>query len=188
MIRWLEDIALRTWNYWFSLVADIAFGVAVMGYVLAHIADAPEYLLWVPVAMVVGSEVQGLWEYTFHRWVYHGAHATSPRGHQYHHAHPRALLALPWFVGTLVIAAFLGFYHLIIADPVMASAAATGTIFRYVLYGVLHHSFHHASLRWRWWRSLRGFHNVHHALPERNFGVSTRLWDRVFGTHHKPAR
>jgi sterol desaturase/sphingolipid hydroxylase (fatty acid hydroxylase superfamily) len=48
---------------------------------------------------------------------------------------------------------------------------------------------HHGRPRWNWIKELRKHHMVHHSPlleHEKKFGVSTTLWDHVFGTYGRP--
>ena len=38
------------------------------------------------------------------------------------------------------------------------------------------------------YRRLCARHKIHHKLPDRNFGVTTSLWDHVFRTDHGSMR
>jgi sterol desaturase/sphingolipid hydroxylase (fatty acid hydroxylase superfamily) len=58
-----------------------------------------------------------------------------------------------------------------------------GAVFGYLAYDLLHYAAHAGSLRGRVPRYLRQHHLTHHfRTPETRFGVSSPLWDRVFGT------
>jgi 4-hydroxysphinganine ceramide fatty acyl 2-hydroxylase len=51
----------------------------------------------------------------------------------------------------------------------------------------MHHSLHHYRLPFAWFRHLQSEHRIHHAMPETNFGVTMRFWDKVFGTEFTKA-
>jgi sterol desaturase/sphingolipid hydroxylase (fatty acid hydroxylase superfamily) len=58
-----------------------------------------------------------------------------------------------------------------------------GVAFGYLAYDLLHYAGHAGALRGRVGHYLRQHHMTHHyRLPETRFGVSSPLWDRVFGT------
>jgi sterol desaturase/sphingolipid hydroxylase (fatty acid hydroxylase superfamily) len=55
----------------------------------------------------------------------------------------------------------------------------------YVVYDLMHYYVHHARPKHRWLRRLQGHHASHHfnkKFQEKRFGVSSPLWDYVFGT------
>jgi sterol desaturase/sphingolipid hydroxylase (fatty acid hydroxylase superfamily) len=63
--------------------------------------------------------------------------------------------------------------------PIVAGGALA-----YLWYDLLHYAIHRGPLRSRLGAALRRNHLMHHyMLPERRFGVSTTLWDHVFGTN-----
>ena len=60
-----------------------------------------------------------------------------------------------------------------------------GFAFGYVAYDLTHYFLHHARPKNRWLRKLQGHHASHHfnkKFREKRFGVSSPLWDYVFGT------
>jgi sterol desaturase/sphingolipid hydroxylase (fatty acid hydroxylase superfamily) len=53
-------------------------------------------------------------------------------------------------------------------------------------YTVLHHCEHAVRIKSVWFESMRRrwiAHAVHHGRADKNYGVTTALWDRVFGTY-----
>ena len=53
-----------------------------------------------------------------------------------------------------------------------------GIVAGYVVYSYIHSCLHQGIKLGK----LRELHVQHHQRPDRNFGVTTLLWDRVFGT------
>jgi dihydroceramide fatty acyl 2-hydroxylase len=59
-----------------------------------------------------------------------------------------------------------------------------GFILGYVTYDCTHYYVHHFRPTSSYMKKLRAHHmNHHHNTPERKFGVSSMVWDRVFGTN-----
>jgi len=59
-----------------------------------------------------------------------------------------------------------------------------GFLSGYVLYDMLHYSMHHFNIKSGYIRKIRRHHMRHHSLtPDKRFGVTSDIWDRVFGTH-----
>lgn len=120
-------------------------------------------------------------EYATHRWVLHGfTGRTYDFLHGGHHRHPhdvrRAHVPL---THSLAIAALLHAAAFAVFD---AWSWLAGLLFGYVTFEVMHALLHS---RWRRFvgRRLKTHHARHHHVDERGgFGVSTRFWDRVFGT------
>lgn len=53
-----------------------------------------------------------------------------------------------------------------------------GVLAGYVVYSYVHCKLHEGSK----FGKLKDWHDIHHELPDRNFGVTTLFWDRVFRT------
>jgi 4-hydroxysphinganine ceramide fatty acyl 2-hydroxylase len=63
-----------------------------------------------------------------------------------------------------------------------AVAVYSGGIFGYVCYDLTHYFLHHRNLP-SYWRGLKKYHLAHHfADYQVGYGVTSRFWDRVFGT------
>lgn len=134
----------------------------------------------------------GLWtltEYTMHRWVFH----YEPRSawgqrihfltHGVHHAYPRdsTRLVMPPIVSLPLATLFGVAFHL--AGGSWAPAAFAGFLVGYVAYDTIHYATHHWPMKGPVGRFLKEYHLRHHYVDEdRGFGVSTPVWDHVFGT------
>jgi 4-hydroxysphinganine ceramide fatty acyl 2-hydroxylase len=67
----------------------------------------------------------------------------------------------------------------------LADGLTVGVMAGYWWYGVVHHVVHHHanSSSPSYFNDLRAWHMRHHYSPKRgNFGVTTPIWDYVFGT------
>jgi sterol desaturase/sphingolipid hydroxylase (fatty acid hydroxylase superfamily) len=181
---WLLAITLAPWNYPLSFVADATVALTLLTWA-AFTVERPGAV--VPV-VVFGLFSWTLLEYVSHRFVFHGSQA--PRafreGHGRHHGAPEARLAMPFFVSPLV--------GLVVAGTAAAAIGASlGALFTgvcalgYIAYGGLHHLVHSDAhfppVPW-----LRSVHEVHHRRPNRNFGVTSPIWDLVLGTWTPPQR
>lgn len=63
-----------------------------------------------------------------------------------------------------------------------ALAVYCGAVFGYICYDVTHYFLHHKNLP-LWYKEVKKYHLQHHFLDyEAGFGVTSRFWDRVFGT------
>ncbi|KAL3424496.1 CC1-like family splicing factor [Phlyctema vagabunda] len=68
----------------------------------------------------------------------------------------------------------------------IATAVYCGGIFGYVCYDLTHYFLHHRNLP-SYWRELKKYHLQHHFMDyENGFGVTSRFWDRIFGTQLQP--
>lgn len=131
-----------------------------------------------------------LLEYLLHRVFFHHAPIVS-RIHERHHDSPNELIGTPAWVSVLIgligiaapLCAALGFD--------LGTAVTAGLVAGYLWYVFVHYASHH----WRprpnsYLYRARLRHARHHHLSHNgNFGVTTNVWDRVFGTAlEKPAR
>ncbi|PHH60960.1 hypothetical protein CDD81_1017 [Ophiocordyceps australis] len=63
-----------------------------------------------------------------------------------------------------------------------AMAVYCGGVFGYICYDLTHYFLHHENLP-LWYKQLKKYHLQHHFLDyELGFGVTSKFWDRVFGT------
>jgi sterol desaturase/sphingolipid hydroxylase (fatty acid hydroxylase superfamily) len=100
-----------------------------------------------------------------------------------HHDKPTGTFSLPWFIPFLISIVLFFIIYLLIGLS-LAGALSAGIMLAYLYYEYMHYSFHRYPHRTRYYRRLKAFHLVHHKVAYTNFGVTTTLWDRVFGTHY----
>ncbi|CAI6336499.1 unnamed protein product [Periconia digitata] len=133
-------------------------------------------------------------EYTLHRCLFHldyylpnnrvaiTAHFLL---HGIHHYLPmdKYRLVMPPTLFSVLAAPFWKVAHGIIFWNYQAAMVAyCGGIFGYVCYDCTHYFLHHRSLP-AYYQSLKKYHLAHHfADYENGFGVTSRFWDRIFGT------
>ena len=107
-------------------------------------------------------------EYIVHRFVLHGF---APTEHRLHHANPDvAVLTIFWQIWFCFALVYL----------IAGGAFVAGALVAYTWYLFVHHSVHHGPDKLP--LSLLKHHQSHHRFSAGNFGVSTTLWDHVFGT------
>jgi sterol desaturase/sphingolipid hydroxylase (fatty acid hydroxylase superfamily) len=142
----------------------------------------PQPFIWA-IVYCIGLVGWTLIEYLLHRALFHHAPILT-RMHERHHHSPQDLLGTPVWASVLIAL-------IAVAVPLMATlgfglgtAATGGMATGYLCYVFVHHTTHH-------WRPRRGSylyrarlrHARHHHLSQAgNFGVTTDIWDRVFGT------
>jgi sterol desaturase/sphingolipid hydroxylase (fatty acid hydroxylase superfamily) len=146
------------------------FGEMFLAPLIAIVLFAKSPLGWIETAMVasVGIITWTFAEYAVHRFV---LHRFAPTQHGTHHAHPgEPVLSIFWqiWVCFAVVYLFVG------------GAFLAGALAAYAWYLFVHHCAHHSHDR------IPAFlirnHQCHHELASRNYGVTTTLWDHVFGT------
>jgi sterol desaturase/sphingolipid hydroxylase (fatty acid hydroxylase superfamily) len=125
-----------------------------------------------------------LLEYVIHRIALHRMPIFSPM-HTLHHNAPLAYIATPSWISVSV---WLGVVMLPLwwyAGLNVADGITVGLMTGYWWYGYVHHVIHHHTRKRTsaYFSELRAWHMRHHHSPLRgNFGVTTHLWDHVFGT------
>lgn len=164
------------------------------------------WLLWrtfalhqLPLLPVLGIGALALlaWtltEYTLHRFVFHYP-ARSKLGkrfvylfHGNHHDDPRdkTRLVMPPSGGIPIMAVLMFLFGLVIPSPWIEPFAAF-FIVGYLIYDYIHYATHHFSMKSPVAKYLRRYHLKHHYSGEvGRYGVSSPLWDFVFGTTGTP--
>ncbi len=166
--------------------ADFAIYALAVGTLLALAALSGDWRgrdAWL-IASLAGFAAWTLLEYVLHRFVLHRVPLIAPM-HGAHHISPRAFIGTPtWmtlalFLLVVFLPAWRGF------SLNVASGLTAGVMAGFLWYGILHHSIHHGRPRAiaSQFRELARRHRRHHySRQSGNFGVTTGLWDWVFGT------
>lgn len=138
---------------------------------------------------VVGGFFFTLVEYTIHRYFYHMG-ATNPKRarmqyviHGVHHDHPRdkKRLAMPPLASLVLASMFIGLFRLTLG--VNGFAFGGGFLSGYATYLLVHYSIHVYNPPKNFLRVIWKHHNLHHFVGDTGgFGVSSPLWDHIFGT------
>jgi len=160
------------------------------------------FLLWrtffvhhLPAAGVAGWAVAGLivWtltEYCAHRFLFHfpaKRRATKYAVYLFHGVHhdapqDKTRLVMPP-AGAIVLAfLFFGLFSIFVPSPWIEPFFAFW-LAGYLTYDYIHYATHHFRMRGRVPRFLKRYHMQHHfQKSDAHFGVSSPLWDYVFGT------
>jgi 4-hydroxysphinganine ceramide fatty acyl 2-hydroxylase len=104
--------------------------------------------------------------------------------HGVHHEFPNdsSRLVMPPGASVPLALLFYGLFRLA-AGPVLSPALFAGFVFGYLVYDTVHYAVHHRTLPTAWGRYTKWRHQRHHFQdPDRDFGVSSPLWDLVMGT------
>ena len=131
-------------------------------------------------------------EYIIHRYAFH----YEPRSswgkrlhfmmHGVHHDYPNDASRLVMPPSVSVPLAFLFYGMFLILFGRYTPAAFAGLIFGYLCYDMIHYATHHFSMKNRVWQRLKQYHLLHHYKDDHiGFGVSSPLWDFVFGTRRR---
>ena len=167
-------------NYWAEFCLDIPLGVVLIFEGLRHY-DIQSFEVFLIV--LLGLFIFSYFEYSVHRWLFHGSVEIFVQGHRAHHKNPQGYDALPFFLPSLVILGLTGVFFLLM--PASYAFLLSGVMaFGYVTYGLSHFSIHHTRFRQPLARRWAANHLIHHYHPESNFGVTTPLWDILLGTRY----
>ena len=128
-------------------------------------------------------------EYLVHRYVFHMSTYTAARKkiqyimHGVHHEFPKDKdrLAMPPLLSITVVTILLLLFRLVLGDYTFAFLP--GFLVGYASYLAVHYMVHAYQPPKNFFRALWVNHSVHHYKDgDSDFGVSSPLWDYIFGT------
>ncbi|RLD27168.1 MAG: fatty acid hydroxylase [Bacteroidetes bacterium] len=128
-------------------------------------------------------------EYMVHRFVFHMTLTTTIRKkiqylfHGVHHEYPRDKdrLAMPPLASIALAVLTFGLINLVLGR--WSYGFVAGFLNGYALYLFVHYIVHAWKMPQNSFKTLWLYHNIHHYQDENvAFGVSSHLWDKVFGT------
>ncbi|SMR46732.1 unnamed protein product [Zymoseptoria tritici ST99CH_1A5] len=147
---------------------------------------------------IVGLCIWTIVEYGLHRCLFHlDDHLPDNRVaitlhfllHGIHHYLPmdRLRLVMPPTLFLVLATPFWKLAHTVFFyNWYAATAVYCGGIFGYICYDLTHYFLHHKNLP-SYYRDLKKYHLQHHFMDyENGFGVTSRFWDRIFGTELAP--
>jgi sterol desaturase/sphingolipid hydroxylase (fatty acid hydroxylase superfamily) len=152
--------------------------------------------------VLIGWFIWTLVEYLLHRFIFH-FHPRTERfkrlfflAHGVHHAQPlcRTRLVMPPVISIPIGIAFFGIFHfvldVVLLRPQWFAPVYAGFVIGYIAYDMMHYTLHHAQAKNAYILMCRRQHMQHHGTcPGMRFGVSSPVWDYVFGTMpKKPAK
>lgn len=155
---------MKRWRYWI----DFWIFPPAVAVTIACDARSP---VWVAV-FIFGFCLWTFAEYWTHRIILHGWfwHGT----HERHHLEPAEFVEDIWWYTPIL------FSILWIALP---TALWAGFAAGYVWFLTMHHWLHHRPLRpGTWIYRYATWHGRHHKFSDRNYGITTSVWDRAFRT------
>ena len=164
------------------------------GLILVYVAV---YVINLPFLIFIGlfSFALFFWtfaEYILHRFLFHWMNENKYARrfhfimHGNHHLYPKDTerILMPPVPGILLGALLFGIFYIIfsiIGLPQYTWAFFPGFFLGYLLYSFFHYATHVVRPPKRF-KDLWNHHLLHHyKYPDHAFGVSTRIWDRVFG-------
>jgi hypothetical protein len=137
-------------------------------------------------AFLLGAAAWTLLEYLLHRYAFHGGSPKWPGAREHRQHHTQVDYFAPWWqkaVAAVVVTAILVSLLSQIAGMQVGFASTLGFVAMYLLYEVLHRRAHTHPPRGPYGRWLRRNHFAHHFInPRMAQGVTTPVWDLLFGT------
>lgn len=167
-----------------GMYAPVIFFLPYLGYTKFDFT-----LSYILLVFLSGMIAWTLFEYLMHRFVFHYiAHSTRAQRivyiiHTNHHEYPRDrerlfMPPVPSFIMATIV--FLLQYLVFSNNTYMFFS---GFLLGYLIYGTMHFAIHAWGPPFKWMKPLWRNHHLHHYKEqEKGFGVSTTIWDRVFGT------
>ncbi|MBI4124623.1 MAG: sterol desaturase family protein [Deltaproteobacteria bacterium] len=170
----------------FFIYIPIMIGVLLYTRLTGDVATA-----WISSGFVLGMFNWTWFEYVLHRFVFH-YEPKSEWGrrfhylfHGIHHDFPgeKDRLVMPPLAGLMIAVPVFGLHYGLLESwglPLFA-----GFLAGYLYYEFVHYSVHHKKkIGWSWTGEQRKNHLNHHFKDAgRRFGVTSPLWDFVFGTY-----
>jgi sterol desaturase/sphingolipid hydroxylase (fatty acid hydroxylase superfamily) len=176
---------------WFAQAHPITPGVWFGPFIVYGLyRGAIDHSWLVLPAFLFGALITTLVEYSLHRFIFHFEPKTKERRvqafllHGYHHEFPNdpMRLVLPPMGIWPVAAVFALVWWFVFGAwfwPVYAGTAAG-----YVAYDWTHYYTHHFNPKSGVGRWIKRYHMLHHHdSPHHRYGITSPLWDHVFGTY-----
>lgn len=139
---------------------------------------------------LMGLGVWTITEYVLHRYIFH-YHPTSSWGqrlhfifHGVHHDYPRdkKRLVMPPSASIPLATLFYLLFSLAL-DKVQLHAFFPGFLLGYLVYDMMHYAMHHYNFKSGIMKRIKQHHMLHHYQdPSKGYGVSSSLWDVIFGS------
>jgi sterol desaturase/sphingolipid hydroxylase (fatty acid hydroxylase superfamily) len=146
------------------------------------------------ISFLCGVFFWTFFEYFIHRYIFHLIAETKRAKrivyvlHGNHHEYPRDrerlfMPPLPSLLIAVVIFSIIFFVSKMIGMNEYSFSFFAGFMLGYLLYGSMHYAIHAWNPPFKWMKPLWRNHHLHHYKhEEKGFGVSSTLWDHVFGT------
>jgi sterol desaturase/sphingolipid hydroxylase (fatty acid hydroxylase superfamily) len=161
------------------IVGSLYYSGARLGFSLAAVG----------LVFLSGGFFWTFFEYLMHRFAFHWV-AESRRaqkfiyimhGNHHHFPRDRERLFMPPVPSIILSGMIFLLMYVFIRD--YAFMFWSGFMLGYLMYGTMHYAIHAWNPPFRWMKPLWRNHHLHHYKDDhRGFGVSSTIWDRVFGT------
>ena len=162
----------------------------VIAYLLYLGSSRFHYSVWfILLIFFLGMFFWTFFEYLMHRFAFHYV-AGNERARKFvyimhgnHHEYPRdrERLFMPPVPSIILASCIFTIQYLALGS--LSFMFFPGFILGYLIYGSMHYAIHAWNPPFKWMKPLWRNHHLHHYKnDDMGFGVSTTIWDRVFGT------
>lgn len=178
------------WRFW---TAPLLFVPVSVGFIYYAISSLHVAISTLAISFSGGLALWTLFEYCMHRFTFHTIAKIARLKHVHyvvhgmHHAYPTdpvRVIFPPFF--SAIFGSVIGIAMFLLISPSLAAGIFSGFILGYAWYEFMHYAAHHIKWKISWFKNLKRHHLLHHhsmSFKDKNFGVTTSFWDRVFGTH-----
>jgi sterol desaturase/sphingolipid hydroxylase (fatty acid hydroxylase superfamily) len=145
---------------------------------------------WTLFALYVGGIFfWSFFEYLAHRYAFHWTADNVKaqkfvyimHGNHHHYPRDRQRLFMPPLPSIILAVTLFAVYYLLLGR--YSFAFFPGFMLGYLLYASMHYAIHAWNPPFKWMKPLWRNHHLHHYKNEhKGFGVSSTLWDHIFGT------
>ncbi|KAG2309048.1 hypothetical protein Bca52824_028796 [Brassica carinata] len=179
-----EFLTLTRW--WVVPVIWLPVSLWCMSMSVSRGLSLPEIVPLIALGIFIWTFI----EYTLHRFLFHiktksyWGNTAHYLLHGCHHKHPMDHLRLVFPPTATAILCF-PFWNLVklFTTPSVTPALFGGGMLGYVMYDVTHYYLHHAQPTKAVTKNLKKYHLNHHfRIQDKGFGITSSLWDIVFGT------
>jgi len=184
-------LLVRFAHPWVTIAIYVPLGL-LLTYWSLHLEARPwtHVLLWI----VIGVFAWTLLEYILHRFIFHWTQVREPWRtfasglHIAHHRDVEAqdLILAPPLIGFLLGPAEVLLFTILSGSLARGLLIEAGLFIGYFVYEWVHYHVHFGRARGPLMKYWKAYHLYHHFKdPKRSFGVTTPLWDWVFGSRPK---
>lgn len=171
-------------NFMLGMTLDFATAFILL---IAGVHATNNHFAKAIMVMLFGLLVFSLIEYCFHRWLFHAPVPLLEPGHRKHHETPLGYDSLPFFLPPVTLSVLT--YICTFFMPVNFALLFIGSLaFGYAIYGLSHRIIHIKRFRHPLLKRWAAMHFIHHHHTDKNFGVTTPLWDYILRTRYAPKR
>jgi sterol desaturase/sphingolipid hydroxylase (fatty acid hydroxylase superfamily) len=170
--------------------ADFALYALAVPALAAYLSWAAPRSYWLSASLWVLAGLLGwtLIEYVLHRFVLHGLQPFRA-WHEAHHDRPMALICAPTLFSAALIVVLVFMPAWAIGGVLCACSITLGVLAGYLAYAITHHAAHHWRAASGWLVGRKRWHAQHHHVRGAGcYGVTSPLWDHVFGSARRTAR